>query len=65
MLVGEGGDLGQVGDHDDLSVVRQARQAPTDLHRDPAADTGVNLVEDQRSGLAVGGEDHLQGQAHP
>src|SRR5215211_7368277 len=45
VLVCKCGDLGQVSDHDDLSVVGQARQSTTDLYRDPAAHTGVNLVE--------------------
>jgi hypothetical protein len=61
----ESGNLRQVGDHDDLSVARQARQPSTDLHRHPAADPGVNLVEDQRSGFLGGSEDYLQSQSHP
>jgi len=33
--------------------------------RSQAADPGVNLVEDQRSGFLAGSEDYLQSQSHP
>ena len=46
--VGEGRDLGQVGDDEDLALGGQPGQPAADLDRGPAADAGVDLVEDQR-----------------
>ena len=43
--VGVGRDLRQVRHHDDLVGARQPGQPPPDLHRRPAADAGVDLVE--------------------
>src|SRR5688500_4492640 len=43
---GERGDLGEVGDDDDLVIPRQAGQAAADLPRGLTADPGVHLVED-------------------
>jgi hypothetical protein len=44
--VGEGGDLRQVRDDDDLVAAGQACEATPDLDGRPAADAGVDLVED-------------------
>ena len=43
----EGGDLCEMGDHNHLGVQGQPGEAATHLHRDLAANTCVDLVEDQ------------------
>ena len=63
--VGERGDLGQVGDDQHLPVARQPGQPATDLDRRPAADAGVDLVEDQRGHRVGAGQAHLQRQHDP
>ena len=65
MDVGVGGDLRQMGDHDDLMGARQAGQPATDLHGGTPSHSGVDLVE--HHGRALGGrrQHHLQGQHHP
>ena len=50
----EGGDLCEMGDHNHLGVQGQPGEAATHLHRDLAANTCVDLVEDQSDGFAVG-----------
>ena len=65
MRVGERRDLRQVGDHDHLGQPGQPGQAPADLHRRPAADAGVDLIEHERRHRVGPGEDHLDGQHHP
>src|SRR3954453_4587271 len=62
MGVGEGGDLGQVGDDHDLVVAGQPRQAPADLPGRLPADPGVDLVEDHDRYRVGAGEDDLNGQ---
>ena len=65
MPVGERGDLGQVGDHDDLAVPGQLREPAADLHRDPPADPGIDLVEDQRLGRLTRRQHDLQREPDP
>ncbi|SLF11924.1 Uncharacterised protein [Mycobacteroides abscessus subsp. massiliense] len=60
MDIGKGRHLRQVGDHDDLMGVRQLGQAPPDLHRRAATDTGVDLVEHHGGPCGRGGEHHLE-----
>ena len=63
--VGERRDLGQVGHHEHLVVAGQPGQPPADLHRGPAADAGVDLVEDHRRHRVGAGEAHLERQHDP
>ena len=63
--VGIRGDLGQVGDDDDLVGARQSGQSTPDLHRRPPAHAGVDLVEHHGGALGGGGQHHLQCQHHP
>ena len=64
MGVGEGGDLGQVGDDDDLVTTCQLTQSPPNLDADRTSDTGVDLVEDEGLwGLGLCRDD-LEGQPH-
>ena len=65
VAVGERGDLGQVGDDEDLGLLGEGRQAASDLHRCGAADPGVDLVEDEGRDRTGAGEAHLHGQHHP
>ena len=58
--VGEGRDLREVGDDDDLAVPGELGEPAPDLHRDPAADAGVDLVEDERAARTVGGQHDLE-----
>ena len=60
--VGVGGDLGQVGDAQDLVAAGERPQAPPDRVRAPAADARVDLVEDERRRLVGLGQDLLDGQ---
>ena len=62
--VGEGGHLGQVGDHQDLVAPGQLGQGPADGQGRLPADAGVDLVEHQRLGRLLGrqGEHQAQGQ---
>ena len=74
---GPGRDLGQVRDDDHLVAARQAGQAPPHLQGRPAADTGVDLVEDEGAAVSRApaprllrvrltlGQDDLQGQHDP
>jgi len=48
MLVGEGRDLWQVGDHDHLSLSRKPREPPPHFDGNLAADPGINLVKHKR-----------------
>ena len=63
VLVGEGGDLRQVGDDQDLGGPGQRGQPPADLDRRLAADAGVDLVEDQRR-HRVGARQHDLDREH-
>ena len=54
-----------MGDDNDLAVLREPRQSVSNLDRDLAADTCINLVEDEGGGLVIGCEHDLQGQADP
>src|ERR1700683_5581298 len=63
MAVSTGGDLGAVGDDENLGVSGEALQAQADRVGDRAADALVHLVEDhQRLRAAAAGERHLQRQ---
>ncbi len=57
---GAGGDLGGVGDGENLRLDRQAREALADRVGDRAADPGVDLVENQRRRGAALGEGNLE-----
>ena len=46
--VGVAGHLGQVGHADDLMVASQLGECLAQRRAEPAADAGVDLVEDQR-----------------
>ncbi len=48
MHVGIRRDLRQVRDHDDLVGAGQPGQPAPDLHRGPAADAGIHLIEHHR-----------------
>jgi hypothetical protein len=65
MDVGMGGDLGQMGDAQDLMPARQCPQAATDRIGAPPADSRVDLVEDQRRGGVGRGEDLLDRKGDP
>ena len=65
MGVREGGDLRQVGDHDDLGAPGQPGEPPPDLHRGLPANPGVHLVEHERRHRVGAGEDDLDGEHHP
>ena len=66
MLVGERRDLREVGDDEHLAALRERAQPPADLDRGPAADAGVDLVEDERARRRVApgavGERDLDGE---
>src|SRR5919202_6352034 len=57
VAVRERGDLGEVGDDEDLRGARQAREPAADAERRAAADAGVDLVEDERRN-GVGGREY-------
>ena len=61
-MVADRCDLWAVGDHQDLAVRGQARQALADRGRRGAADTAVHLVEDQAPPRADPGQHDLEGQ---
>ena len=63
--VGEGRHLRQVGHDDHLVAARQPGQPAADLHRRPAADTGVHLVEDHRRHRIRVRQNHFERQHHP
>ena len=65
VLVGERGDLRQMGDDDDLDRSSQPSQPAADLDRGLAADARVDLVEDHRRHRLDVGQAHLDGQHHP
>ena len=63
VLMGLGGDLGQVGDAQDLVVAAEGLELLADGFGDGAADTAVDFVEDQGRDVCVAGGDHLDGEA--
>ena len=65
MHIGVSGHLRQMRDHDDLMGAGQLRQPAPDLHRRPAADAGVDLVEHHRGAGRGSGQHHFQRQHHP
>ena len=62
MRVGVGRDLGQVRDAQDLVATGEAPQAAPERIGAPPADTGIDLVEDERRGRIGLGEDALDGE---
>src|SRR6202161_3066520 len=50
---------------DDLAGAGQPGQSPTDLHRRPASDAGVDLVEHHRGACHRGRQDHPGGEPKP
>jgi hypothetical protein len=50
VLVGEGGDLGQVGDAENLLAAAEGFELLADGFRGASADADVDLVEDQGAG---------------
>ena len=60
--VGEGGDLREVRDAEDLAMACDVGDGVADLLGDGAAHAGVDLVEDVEARGAVLGEDALQGE---
>ena len=61
--VGVGRDLGEVGDHDTWACRASARQPGPDVEGRPAADPGVDLVEDEgRHRGDLGGRGDLDGE---
>lgn len=48
VVIGEGGDLGEVRDAEDLLSSSEAIQAFADAFGDGAADAGVDFIEDER-----------------
>ena len=56
MAFGAARDLGEVGDREHLSPLGQAGEGIGDGMRRPAADAGVDLVEDQRLPAPDGGD---------
>ena len=58
----KGSNLCEMGDNNHLGVQGEPGEAATHLHRNLAANTRVDLVEDQSDGFAIGRKDHLQGQ---
>src|SRR5215218_1572970 len=58
-------NLCQMGNHDDLGMSSQGGQPSADLHRYPAAYTGVDLIEDQGFRIPSGGKDDLQSESNP
>ena len=61
----ERGDLGEVGDDDDLRLLGEPREPSADLDRRGAADPGVDLVEDERRHGIAPGDDDLDREHHP
>ena len=49
MLIGEGGDLGQVRDAENLLAAAQGLQFMSDSFSGAASDADVDFVEDQRA----------------
>ncbi len=62
MVVGEGRDLGQVGDAQDLLPRGHRLELPAHHLGDPAADAGVHLVEHEREPRGIGAHDGLEPQ---
>ena len=71
VLIGEGGDLRQVGDAEDLLALAEGFELLADGFGGAASDTDVDFVEDQRARggffLAFGGaffDGDLEGEHH-
>ncbi len=65
MHIGVRGHLWQMRDDDDLVRAGQPRQPAPDLHRRPAADAGVDLVEHHGGAGRGSSQHHFQRQHHP
>jgi len=61
--ISEGGDLCEMGDDHDLTVLGEPGKPSSHLDGDLAANPGVNLVEYQRDGFVTGCEHDLQRQS--
>ena len=59
MPIRESSDLCKMSDHDDLGVLGEPRQTATDLNRNLAAHTSIDLIEHQRDGLLISCQDDL------
>ena len=64
MLVREGGNLRQVGDHQNLHVSGEHGEAATDFDSCLTAHTGVHLVEDEGGYGVHFGKHYFQGEHH-
>ena len=62
--VGQRCDLGQMGDHDDLMRLGEVPDYRGQRTCRGAADTGIDLVEDQGLGLVLGTHDDLERKEH-
>ena len=62
VLVAEGGQLGKVGDAQDLVLARQAPEFLAHHGAHPSADALIDFVEDQRRGAVGTGQDALQAE---
>ena len=60
--VGEGGDLGEVGDAEDLALAAKRTHFFADGMGDLAADIGVDFVEDEQANRVLGGERRFHGE---
>ena len=58
-----GGDLGEVGDAEDLAFAAEFGQESSDDFGHAAADAGIDFVKNQGADFALGGGLHAQGEA--
>ena len=65
MLVRVRGNLGEVGNAQDLTPPSQVAQRLADQRGYSSPDAGVNLVEDEGWNAGVGGGDELNAKTHP
>ena len=65
MCIGLRGDLGQMGDAQDLSVTPEAMHVLTDDFGDIAADTDIHFIEDDGRDPGPASCDDLQRQTDP
>lgn len=62
MVGGDGGDLGEVGDGDDLVELAEEGHFFTDGAGDFSADVGVDFIEDHEGGGVLAGEGGFYGE---
>jgi hypothetical protein len=65
MLIGETGDLGKVGNAQDLPVGAQLAQAMADHFGNATAHAAIDFVEDHCGNGAAIARNHLDSEAHP